>query len=235
MITVQAIYHTARTAAWHDFARDLGLAPAGDVTNEWAEFDGDGILSVRRADAQDPAVGTALHVLTDDLPGVEKALHSTGVDVRREQRQGHEPIVMARTASGATITASAGARPTHGTLRVQPIWSPDDAAEAAPVLRALGLRERIRSDSGTWIDFVGDGGGLVAYHAGMSDTLTLSMEFTGDLDGLARHLTTAGHEASIVDEAYNRTLLVRTPDDWTLWINGPIIDLYGYRRADPRG
>lgn len=62
--------------------------------------------------------------------------------------------------------------------------------------------------------------------------MALSFEYAGELDQLAKRLTDAGHGESIVDEAYNRTLRVRTPDDWILWVNGPMTDLYEYRRAE---
>lgn len=232
MTTVQAIYFTHRTAEWHRFAQDLGLAPAFEPDPSWSEFDGDGILAIHHADATAAAGTTSLHVLTDDLDAVELALRATGVAVTRDVMQDVGDVVIARTAAGVTVSASAGGRVAHGELRAQPIWSQDDGTEASQVLQALGLRERIRSNPGTWIDFEGDGGGLAAFHAGMSDAMTLSFEYAGSLEALEHRLTEAGRETSIVDEAYNRTLLVRTPDDWTLWINGQISDLYGYRKAE---
>ena len=54
----------------------------------------------------------------------------------------------------------------------------------------------------------------------------------GDLETLVSRLVEAGFEASIVDEAYNRTLRVVTPDGDELWVAGPYDDLYGYRRLD---
>jgi hypothetical protein len=36
----------------------------------------------------------------------------------------------------------------------------------------------------------------------------------------------------VIDEAYNRTLVVNTPDEWTLRINGAQADLHGYTRGD---
>ncbi len=233
MTTIQAIYYPHRTEEWHRFALDLGLAPAFEPSPEWGEVDGDGILAIHHADADSARVGTTdFHVLVENLDGVEVALRATDAAVSREELDDVGTVVTASSASGVAVSASAGARPTHGDLRVQPIWSQDNADEAVRVLRALGLEERIRSDSGTWVDFEADTGGLAAFHTGMSGAMTLSFEYTGDLDALGKRLTDAGHETSIIDEAYNRTLLVRTPDDWTLWINGQMTDLYGYRRAE---
>ena len=233
MTTVQAIYYTHRTSEWHRFATDLGLVATFAPTPEWAEFDGDGILAIHSADHDPARAGSAdIHVLVEDLDAVEAALRATGAVVSRDDMKGVGSVVTARASTGITVTASRGERGTHGDLRVLPIWSQGDAGEAVDILRALGLRERIRSDSGTWVDFRGDTGGLAAFHSGMGEAVTLSFECAGDLDALAKRLTEAGHETSLVDEAYNRTLLVRTPDDGELWINGLITDLYGYRRAD---
>ncbi|KHL02421.1 hypothetical protein [Sinomonas humi] len=233
MTTVQAIYHTQRTHEWHRFALDLGLRPAFEPGPDWAEFHGGGVLAIQRTDAAAALHGiTRLHVLVADLGGVEALLHTTSAAVSRHEMEGVGTVVTARPASGITVSASARPRPARGALRVQPIWSQVDSDEAIGVLRALGLSERIRSEAGTWVDFEGDTGGLAAFHTGMSQPMTLSFEYAGDLDRLAERLSDAGHETSVVDEAYNRSLLVRTPDDWTLWVNGQMTDLYGYRRAD---
>ncbi len=232
MTTIQAIYHTHRADEWHRFALDLGLTPALEPGPEWAEFDGDGIVAIHRTEAADPLDGTTdVRVLVDDLDRIAAALDAAGVAVSRDEAKGAGGVVTARAASGVAIGASAGVRPARGAMRVQPIWSEDDVDEAVRTLRALGLRERIRSDSGTWIDFEADTGGLAAFHTGMGRPMTLSFEYAGDLDALAGRLADAGRETSVIDEAYNRTLLVRTPDDWTLWINGQMTDLYGYRRV----
>ena len=232
MSTIRAVYYTHRTAEWHQFALDLGLTLADRSGSKRAEFDGGGILGIHPAGASPGASGiTELHVLVDDLDDAETALHAAGVMVSRGEVAGEESTVTARTRSGVAVHAVSGARRARGALRVQPIWCEDDEEEPLRVFRALGLRERVRAASGTWIDFEADSGGLVAFHTGMSDAMTLSFEYAANLDDLAKRLTDTGHENSIVDEAYNRTLLVRTPDDWMLSVNEEMTDLYGYRRA----
>ncbi|MDQ1111594.1 hypothetical protein QE418_001042 [Microbacterium testaceum] len=233
MTTVQAIHYTHRTLEWQRLAVDLGLVPASTPTPEWAEFAGGGILAIHRVDGASTHAGrTDLHVLVEDLDAVERTLRATGATVSRDELAGVGAVVTARASTGVTISASRGMQRAHGDLRVLPIWSQSDVDEATGVLTALGLKERLRSDSGTWVDFQADAGGLAAFHAGADAGVTLSFEYAGDLDTLAAQLAEAGHETSVVDEAYNRTLLVRTPDGGTLWINGLITDLYGYRRAD---
>lgn len=118
-----------------------------------------------------------------------------------------------------------------GPLVVLPVWYPRDLDAAEQFLRALGLQPRIASDSGDWRDFSA-GGGLVALHASSENPRTeLSFEFRGDLPAFAERLEQAGLEVVLVDEAYNRTLLVTTPEGWKLWINEAQSDLHGFRRA----
>ncbi|MEJ7649602.1 MAG: CopG family transcriptional regulator [Nakamurella sp.] len=119
-----------------------------------------------------------------------------------------------------------------GELVVLPVWYPRDMQAAEVFLRALGLQPRIASESGNWRDFDADGGGVVALHATSENPRTeLSFEYRGDLDALAERLELAGFEGVIIDEAYNRTLRVSTPDGWTLWINAAQEDLHGFRRV----
>lgn len=140
--------------------------------------------------------------------------------------------VMRRHLDGAQETPPAEPAGTaDGELVVMPVWYPRDLDAADQFLRALGLQPRIASDSGNWRDFTG-GGGLVALHAaGENPRTELSFEYTGDLDVLSERLEEAGFVSEIVDEAYNRTLLVTTPDGWNLWINEAQSDLHGFRRA----
>jgi len=127
---------------------------------------------------------------------------------------------------------AADARPS-GALKVLPIWYPREIDDAARFLDALGLRGRIASDSGAWRDYRADGGGLVALHDDDgTPRVELAFEYAGDLDALADRLTDAGFEATVVDEAYNRTMRVTTPDGWILSINGHQSDLHGFHRVD---
>ncbi|MBK7819868.1 MAG: hypothetical protein IPJ61_02025 [Tessaracoccus sp.] len=232
MITVQLIYYTSHTRQWRALARALGLTPPFTPGEDWAEFEGGGILAIHYADGG--RVGTAdLHFLVDDLDATEARLRDAGLTVESTMLNDVGPLLTITAASGATISASAGARVANsGTLAVQPIWFQADLDEPRRILETLGLRARLASDSGGWIEFEADGGGSAALHAGDAPTIGLSLECTGDLDDLARRLTDSGFAATVVDEAYNRTLRVVTPDGDELWINGAMDDLYGYTRLD---
>ncbi|MFT3888878.1 MAG: hypothetical protein QM713_12035 [Arachnia sp.] len=232
MITVQLIHYSSHTRQWHALAQALGLTPPFAPGDDWAEFDGRGVLAIHHADG-DLVGRTDLHLLVDDLDATEARLRDAGLTVVRTTLDDVGPLLTVTAASGATISASGGARVADsGTVAVQPIWFQADLDEPRRILETLGLRARLASDSGGWVEFEADGGGSAALHAGDTPTIGLSLECTGDLDDLARRLTDAGFAATVVDEAYNRTLRVATPDGDELWINGAMDDLYGYTRLD---
>jgi hypothetical protein len=73
-------------------------------------------------------------------------------------------------------------------------------------------------------------GGIVMLHTG-EPRIGLSFEARGDLDALASRLRDAGFEASVVDEAFARTIRIPDPDGGDeVWINGVQDDLHGYHR-----
>lgn len=230
MITIQPIRFTAHTEEWHRFAHVLGLTPPFPPDAGWAEFDGNGILAIHHAGEKESG-RTELNILVEDVEAMEAALTSAGIDVDRRMTDDIGPIVTITVESGAELTFSGGPRTaTTGPLSVQPIWYQANLEEPRRILEALGLQPRIASDSGAWIDFTADGGGTAALHQKDAVALDLSFEYTGDLDALAVALGSAGYEASVCDEAYDRTLHVVSPDGDTLWINGTQTDLYGYAR-----
>lgn len=234
MITVQPIRSTSRPQRWHRFATALGLAPAFAPAPGWSEFDGVGVLAVRGVPAGDPLDGrTDLHVRTDDLDGVAARLTGTGVEVLRSTRADVGPSLTATASSGAVLTVSAGARRAdRGPLSALPIWYQADLAQPRLVLEAIGLRPRIASTSASWTDYTADGGGLAAVHLDEAVRIELAWEYTGDLDAYAQRLTDGGFPAAVIDEAYNRTVRVISPDGDEVWINGAQDDLYGFTRLD---
>lgn len=234
MITVQPIRYTPHQSQWHRLAQELGFRPAFAPNQQWSEFDGRGILAIHHAAAEDEHAGrTDLHLLSDDLDGVEARLVSAGFGVERTMLDDIGPMLTVTAATGARITVSGGARTADaGELAVQPIWYQADLDEPRRILEAIGLRPQLASESGTWIAFTADGGGRAGLHRADEVRFELSLEYAGDLDALARHLDSAGFGASVIDEAYNRTLLVATPDGDQLWVNGTMDDLYGYRLLD---
>jgi len=228
---VQAIHYTSRPRDWHALAMALGLTPVGEAQDVWSEFDGNGILAVHGVDEGDALAGTTdIHLLVDDLDAFAAKLEPLA-EVTRTVLEGVGALVSARTPSGVRVTASAGARRAIEGMLIQPIWYDTDVAPVRAVLDAAGLRPRIASDSGTWVDFTAPSGGSVAFHAAHEPGVLLGMEYSGDLDALQRRLEASRLSTEIVDEAYNRTLLVDTPDGTKLWINGAMTDMYGYRRV----
>lgn len=235
MITVQPIRRTSRPAEWQRLAQELGLVAAFPPGPQWSEFTGNGILAIHHADPGDLHDGTSdFHLLSDDLDTVQARLLSTGVRVQRTTPEDIGPMLTVTASSGAAITISGGARLVDsGPLAVQPIWYQADLSEPRHILQAIGLTPRIASNAGTWIDFTADGGGQAALHCDNTFRVELTLEYTGDLDAVAERLTAAGFPAAVIDEAYNRTLRVTTPDGDELWINGERDDLYGYTQLTP--
>jgi hypothetical protein len=229
MSTIQAIHYTPMPEAWHALAQALGLRPTSALAHVWSEFDGDGVLAIHGMDAGTPE-RTDIHVLVDDLDATVRCVQEAGFDVERTRLDDVGPMIVIRPRSGIVVTASAGERHTEGALSVQPIWYARDAAEPVALFTALGLDPLIRSDSGDWVGYRASDGGRVAFHRGEIRT-ELSFEYAGDLDSLAVRVVDAGFETAVVDEAYNRTLLVTTPAGERLWVNGVMDDLYGYSRA----
>jgi hypothetical protein len=114
----------------------------------------------------------------------------------------------------------------------------NDVQAMRAFLETLGLRSRIESESGIWIDMVA-GRGMVALHdAARSDTggepgqTRLTFE-ADDIDELKDRLEAAGfEEVSIFDEAFGRVLTAKGPDGAGLWIDERPKDLYGYKLHD---
>lgn len=119
---------------------------------------------------------------------------------------------------------------------VQPIRFTDDVAAMRDFLTVLGLRARLESDRGGWVDLASGGGRAALHSAATSATgaihgeTHLSFE-TDDVDALADRLKTAGIEGvTVYDEAYGRALDCRDPVGGTITVNEQSEDLYGYRR-----
>jgi hypothetical protein len=100
-------------------------------------------------------------------------------------------------------------------------------------LETLGLRSRIESERGGWVDMV-TGRGMVALHDAASSSTggrpgqtSLSFE-ADDIDELKNRLEKAGYaDTAVWDEAYGRVLSVTGPDGVQIWIDERSEDLYG--------
>lgn len=225
MTTVHAIYSTADLSWWQRVAPILGFS----TTGEPGRYAGSGLLTVRPA-TEDAAPGaTHLEMLVSDPGAILTAAEAvaTVTDGTAQATDGTAITVSPAVENSRTPTLASG----QTQVATMPIWYGPDAEEPTAILTGLGLQPRLASDSGNWKDFTADGGGQVAWHSTPSVALQLSLEHSGDLDALAARLTEEGVGATVVDEAYNRTLLVDTPDGAKLWVNGTQRDLYGYHHA----
>ncbi|MFK4089754.1 VOC family protein [Kribbella sp. NPDC020789] len=123
---------------------------------------------------------------------------------------------------------------------VRPLRFTDRIAEMRAFLETLGLRSRLESESGGWVDMLA-GQGMVALHSaadsstgGQQGQTRLSFE-AEDIDRLKESLEQAGYaDVAIWDEAYGRVLRVSGPAGESLWIDERSDDLYGYKVGDGR-
>ena len=237
MITVQQIVFTEQTERWHALAAAIGFVPPYPPSPEWAEFDGGGVLAVHRAGPEHPAGRVDLNLLVDDLDAAQAALNQYATT--RSEMEGVGEMLTVRAASGLEIAVFEGARAAIGEVSVQPIWFQDDIPEARGILEALGMRATIAADSDGWLEMHADGGGSVGLHSvsgraeGAGSSFGLSFLARGDLDALCARVNDAGFSASVVDEAWTRTIRVEDPDGGLeIWISAVQDDLYGYRRVD---
>lgn len=253
-IVIRPIRYTARPDAMHAWARALGLVTLLD-TGSWIVLGaGRGRLALHEVPDRDPSAGsTTLALETDDLDALERMWSQAGLATRRVDAHG-VPLLFAATPFGGEIAAgelspSDGGDAADPDLTVMPMLVTDDVEAAADwFVRSLGLRLRITSEGGGWADLaVPDDGGLVAIHhrddltsepprapgADAMPEVGVGLTFEhADVDALLGRVRSAGLEdAHVVDEAYNRTLLVSCPDGDQIWVNGVITDLYGYRRG----
>lgn len=249
-LIVRPIRYTSRVAAMREWAIRLGMVPLLD-TEGWVVLGGGtGRLALHAVPENDPHDGsTTLALETDDLDALERRWSDAGLVTRRVDERGI-PLLFVATPFGGEIAAgelspsTAQGRP-DSDLAVMPMLVARDVPAAADWLAThLGLQRRISSEGGGWADLEApDGGGLVAIHhadnlesdppagAPMREVpVGLTFEHT-EVDALLERVCAAGLEdAHVVDEAYNRTLLVDCPDGETIWVNGVMADLYGYRR-----
>ncbi|MGO2747445.1 hypothetical protein [Microbacterium sp.] len=230
MTVVQQIIYTAQPERWWKLAETLGLVAPFPPEPGWGEFHADGVLAVHGATAAHPPGKTDIHLVVEDLDAAASALAS--FPVSRGRMDGVGEMLVVRAASGVSISVSEGAvQRGIGSIAVQPGWFQEDLTEPRAILEALGFLAGIVADGGGFVEMLCDGG-IVMLHAG-EPRIGRSFEAQGDLDALAARLQGAGFAASVVDEAFARTVRVADPDGGDeVWINGVQDDLHGYHRED---
>ncbi|WP_427894319.1 VOC family protein [Kribbella sp. GL6] len=125
-------------------------------------------------------------------------------------------------------------------VAIRPLRFTDDVGAMRSFLEGLGLRPRIESERGGWVDMLA-GRGMVALHDAASSSTggqpgQTSLTFEADkLDELVERLEQAGFgDVTVFDEAYGRVLSVTGPDGAVIWIDERAEDLYGYKLHDAR-
>lgn len=121
---------------------------------------------------------------------------------------------------------------------IRPLRFTKDVAAMRAFLETLGLRSRIESERGGWVDML-TGSGMVALHDAASSSTggrpgqtTLSFEADA-IDELEDRLEQTGFvDATVFDEAYGRVLSVTAPDGVVIWVDERSDDLYGYKVHD---
>ncbi|MEU4292101.1 VOC family protein [Kribbella sp. NPDC026596] len=123
---------------------------------------------------------------------------------------------------------------------VRPLRFTADVEAMRAFLEALGLRSRIESERGGWVDML-TGRGMVALHdaassstGGQPGQTSLTFE-ADDIDAIKDKLDSAGYpDATIFDEAYGRVLTATGPDGVQIWVDERSEDLYGYTLHESR-
>ncbi len=98
-------------------------------------------------------------------------------------------------------------------LAVVEVWFTEDTTAAAETLRSIGARLRPVPDDDETADFTAKNGGVLMVRPGNGTARSgLGFEYTGDLSALRDRLAAAGHQVSMTEEAFGRTLHVANPD-----------------------
>jgi hypothetical protein len=228
MLRVRPIHFTSRIDAWARLLTDLGMVRTVD-DGGWQEFDaGSGRLALHQAEAGAGEHGTARDGRTDfgvevgDLAEFARRTNAAGVE------DGTSPAELVRAEHGEScrITGEDGfsffadkARPgaqsadADPALAVVAVWFTPDAAAAAQTLQNMGARLRPSADDDETADFTAKNGGvLMVRPASGAARCGLGFEYTGDLSALRDRLTAAGHQVSMTEEAFGRSLHVASPD-----------------------
>jgi hypothetical protein len=223
MLRVRPIHFTSRLDQWERLLTDLGMIRTVD-DGSWKEYDaGSGRLALHAAEAGSPGDGTtAFGVEVGDLAEFTRRTNEAGAE------SGTSPAELTRVDHGDTcrITGEDGFsffadKAGHGAqcadadpeLSVVEVWFTPDTAAAAQTLRNMGARPRPVPDDDETADFTAKNGGVLAVRPGSGAARSgLGFEYTGDISALQDRLAAAGHQVSMTEEAFGRTLHLANPD-----------------------
>ncbi len=120
-------------------------------------------------------------------------------------------------------------------LVVRPVRFTDNIEPMQAFLELIGLRPRLESVRGSWVELVADGGMVALHSAATADSgaaqgqTSLAFE-ADDVDAIAATLTDADvPDVTVYDEAYGRVLTFTDPLGDRIAIDEQMSDLYGYR------
>ncbi|MBZ2199315.1 VOC family protein [Occultella gossypii] len=249
-LRVRPIQYTAHTADWVALVTALGGEHVRDE-GDWQLFAvAGGGVAIHGMPDGDPAVGhTELRFVVADLDAALRAVTPALIELDLSASVTTEDFGRYAEVTAADgqhvyldensdlVGRVAGTGSSDRTpAEVLPLWYTPDVARGEALLAAFGLRSRIRSDAGQWVDLTAPGGGLVAVHGATSVGAVLSFEHP-DVRALAERLSDAGIEATVVDENYGISLRIANPDSpddlsARIWVNQTQEDLYGYQRLD---
>jgi hypothetical protein len=223
MLRARPVHFTSRLDQWERLLTDLGLVKSVDGT-DWREFDaGAGRLALHLAAAGSADDGTtAFGVEVGDLAEFARRTNQAGAETGNAPAEliqaDHGDSCRITGEDGFTFLADKAAPGAGGTdadpaLAVVEVWFTEDAAAAAGTLRSIGARFRPVPDDDETADFTAKNGGVLMVRPGAGPARAgLGFEYGGDLDALRGRLITAGHDVTVVEEAFGRSLHLPSPD-----------------------
>lgn len=223
MLRVRPIHFTSRLDEWERLLTALGLVKTLDDGSRREFHAGSGRLALRHAPAGAGEDGaTYFGVEVGDLEEFARRTNLAGAE------SGDAPAELIRADHGdaCRITGEDGfsflaGRADPGAsgadadpaLAVVEVWFTEDAAAAARTLRNMGARLRPAPDDDETADFTAKNGGVLMVRNGSGPARAgLGFEYDGDLDALRDRLTSAGHQSSLTEEAFGRSLHVANLD-----------------------
>lgn len=223
MLRVRPVHFTSRMEPWERLLTDLGMIKTLE-DDTWREFDaGSGRLALQHAPAgEDNDGSTSFGVEVGDLEEFARRTNLAGAETGTSPAE----LVPADIGDSCRITSGDGFsftadKAAHGAqcadadpaLTVVAVWFTEDTAAAADTLRCMGARFRPVPDDDETADFTAKNGGVLMVRPGTGPARSgLGFEYDGDLDALRDRLTAAGHQVTMTEEAFGRTLHVANPD-----------------------
>lgn len=223
MLRVRPVHFTSRLDQWERLLTDLGMVKTlHDDT--WREFDAaSGRLALQHVPAGAENDGSSsFAVEVGDLEEFVRRTNLAGVESGTTPAE----LIPADIGDSCRITGKDGFsfladKAAHFAqcadadtgLSVVAVWFTEDTAAAAETLRSIGARPRPVPDNDETADFTAKNGGVLMVRPGSGPARSgFGFEYDGDLSALRDRLAAAGHQVSMTEEAFGRTLHLAHPD-----------------------